>query len=165
MQFATLHVVGSNNNLTLESEADSSEFQHRNAANLKWLQHTINETVRQQSRALVIAFHADIFVELNNSPDGLADIRQALKQQLLDLDIPVLMIHGDFHTFILDRPFLSDVNKNGIRGEHIYRLQTFGSPELKGVLIEFDDGQLPAFSVKPVYTATEFRHANETDTH
>ena len=56
--FATLHVVGSNNNVGRSPEANA-EAPQRSAANLAWLAQTFRRAKRENSKAVVLLMHAN----------------------------------------------------------------------------------------------------------
>jgi hypothetical protein len=58
VMFATLHVIGSNNNLGRTPEMDA-EYSERNAANLAWMRQTFDLATRSGSRAIMIVAQAD----------------------------------------------------------------------------------------------------------
>ena len=60
VMFATVHIVGSNNNLESRDIAANREFFERDAANVAWIQATFEQARLQQASAIVIAFQADV---------------------------------------------------------------------------------------------------------
>ncbi len=61
--FATLHIVGSNNNLGRTPEADA-EYTARNAANLEWLHESFEAARKKDSPGIMIAIQANPGFEL-----------------------------------------------------------------------------------------------------
>lgn len=54
--FATLHSVGSNNNLESRDIAANREFFERDAANVAWITTRFEQARMQQASAVVVAF-------------------------------------------------------------------------------------------------------------
>ena len=61
---------------------------------------------------------------------------------------PVLLIHGDSHRFMFDRPFK---NAAGRVIHNLVRLQVFGAPDVHAVQVHVDTDQAEPFGVSPVY--------------
>ena len=67
VQFGTIHLVGVNNNLRPNDAAAVAEYKVRNPANLSWIRYLFDRARAKDTRALVIAFHAEI---LRRNPAG-----------------------------------------------------------------------------------------------
>ena len=112
--FATLHIVGSNNNLEARDPRATIEFHGRDAANVAWIESTFEAARKAQSSAVVIAFQADVFESKSLWEDfpGNSGFRRSVGETLLPLakawNKPVLVIHGDSHLFKIDQPFQLD---------------------------------------------------------
>ena len=112
--FATLHIVGSNNNFEIRDPAAVAEFFDRDAANAAWLAAAFDQARRVDAQALVLAFQADVF-EPRASYDDFPNwsgfqriIVGTLLPQAQRWGRPVLVIHGDSHQFRVDQPFTLD---------------------------------------------------------
>jgi len=152
--FATLHIVGSNNGLTVESgQGPATEFSIRNEANTRWLKHIFERAAEQGAEALVLAYHASMFTE-PATPDGVGDVRGLIGRLGEGFGKPVLLVHGDHHQFVVDRPYLSPLTK--APGEKIMRLQTFGWPDAKAVKIHVDTSTEATFTFKPIFDGDGF---------
>ena len=99
--FATVHIVGSNNNFESRNPQSATEFFDRNAANNAWIKATFDEALQRQSSAIVISFQADVFESrtlFEDFPDW-SGFKSSIAQTLLPLAVkwgkPVLIIHGD----------------------------------------------------------------------
>lgn len=149
MTFATLHIVGSNNNLEARSPTAASEFFERDAANVAWLQATFEAAQAQQSRAVVIAFQADVFDARTPFEDfpGWSGFKRSIEATLLPLTErwgkPVLVIHGDSHHFRIDQPFT--LQKRPLR--NVTRLIVPGAADVRGVRVEVRDAGSFAFEL------------------
>lgn len=131
VRFVTLHVVGTNNgrnwvvgdSLLRASEAVAK----RDAANLEWLEASFRSARSEEARAVIIAIQADpVQVRKPNQgipcegvkPDGVEDcdgfveLRKFLRNEALDFDGPVLLMHGDTAPFTLNQDFLDESAPN-----------------------------------------------------
>ena len=61
IQFVTLHVVGSNNNLEPRDRRVANEFYDRDEANLAWLSDSFAKAATEHAKAVVVAMQADMF--------------------------------------------------------------------------------------------------------
>jgi hypothetical protein len=138
VQFATVHIVGSNNNLEARSPAATAEFFERDEANVAWIRAAFDEARQRNARALVIAFQADPF-ELKSAFDDFpawSGFKRTIEGTLLPLSAawgrPVLIIHGDSHMFRIDQPF--GWQKKPLR--NVTRLIVPGASDVRAVRIE-----------------------------
>ncbi len=140
--FVTLHVPGSNNNRPTEpGEAGTivpppgamEEFTARNAANLAWLVAAFAEARRADSRALVIATQADLFYVQRcgrGYDSGYRDTRTAIEREAAAFGRPVLLVHGDSHFWLHDRPLAAAPN--------LTRIMVPGERDTRAVRVEVD---------------------------
>jgi hypothetical protein len=140
--FATLHVTGSNNNLPTEpGETPQSrppagareEYAARNAANLAWLAATFAEARRADARAVVLAIQAEMYFADRcgrGQVSGFRDMRAALAREAAAFARPVLLVHGDIHTWLQDRPVPEAPN--------LTRIMVPGAEDTRAVVIEVD---------------------------
>ena len=146
--FATLHVVGSNNNLQRDAAA-VSEYVERNAANLAWLAATFERAAAQQAKAVVLAFQADPNWQLDGSEDrrsGFTEIVRAIKKHVASFAKPVLVVHGDAHRFVVDKP----LREGGRLLYNATRLMVFGDTEVSGVLVNVDPEDPDVFTFRTI---------------
>jgi len=114
VMFATVHIVGSNNNLESRNVAAAQEFFARDAANVAWIEAAFEQAHLQKAKALVLAFQADVFEAKTVWEDfpSWSGFRKSIGETLLPLASrwgkPVLVVHGDSHQFRIDQPFLLD---------------------------------------------------------
>jgi hypothetical protein len=143
--FATVHIVGSNNNLGRTLENDQ-EHQARNAANLAWLRHVFGQARASSSRGVMIVQQANPFFERpRDRRVAFNDVLDVLEEETVAFGKPVVLIHGDTHYFRIDKPLVS--RASGRRIENFTRLETFGQPDHHWVqvFIEPNDPNLFAF--------------------
>ncbi len=144
--FATLHIVASNNNLQRDQTA-VNEYIARNAANLAWMQATFAGAKSRNAKAVVLAFQADPRWEHDAREDyraGFTDTLAALRQHARAFGKPVLVIHGDKHLFIIDKPLYQ--NRQLIY--NVTRLMVFGAAEVQGVMVNVDADDPDVFSFR-----------------
>ena len=142
--FATLNVQGSCNNLCSSGAGDPGgdipEYTAREAADELWLQQTFAEAKAQGSAGVMIIWQADpgfdtagfqgapkrnstTLVETDGNPDGFHDILSKLRDETISFRKPVVLVHGDSHYFMIDKPLL---DADGRRVENFTRVETFG---------------------------------------
>jgi hypothetical protein len=135
--FMTAHVPGSDNNRPPDGGPQppgaAQEWPERNAANLAWIEAGFAEAARLGSPAMVIALQADLFYRDRcgrGTVAGHADTRRVLAEQARRFGRPVLLVHGDSHVFLLDRPIAAAPN--------LLRLMVPGDQDVRAVLVRLD---------------------------
>jgi hypothetical protein len=120
--FATLHVTGSNNNRPTEPgetprsappEGAMAEFEARDAANIAWLGATFAEAARAGAPAVVLSIQADLFYVQRcgrGQDSGFRAFRAALAREAAAFGRPVLLVHGDSHFWLRDKPLAEAPN-------------------------------------------------------
>lgn len=127
--FGTVHVVGSNDSTppwytddTTGTKVDDparrhAERQARNAATLDWLERLFAVASEQSAAGVVIMMQADTFDAYsvaNNLPlDAFTNIIQRIATLSRAFGKPVLLLQGDSHVFIADKPL---ENGNALHG-------------------------------------------------
>ncbi len=135
--FATLHIVGSNNNLESRDPAANHEFFERDAANIAWIEAAFEQAQQQKAHAVVLAFQADVFETKTAWEDfpGWSGFRKSIGETLLPLASrwgkPVLVVHGDSHQFKIDQPF--QINKKSL--PNVTRLIVPGAADVRAVKV------------------------------
>jgi hypothetical protein len=124
--FVTLNVPGGSNDDTApwsgifaNPAAQAQEVQEREAANLRWLEKAFQIANREHSRAVVVALQADMW-----DPEALAaggaglDKYTPLVQKLATLSLqfrrPVLLLNGDTHLYLTDKPLADPNSTTGV---------------------------------------------------
>jgi hypothetical protein len=136
--FATFHLVGSDNGLetfpgrTVDSDA---EVERRTAAATAWLDATFTQAVAESASGVVLATHANVGLAPQDSRRGYYGFVQALERHVAAFRRPILLIHGDTHTYRVDHPM---VGPDGAPWEHVTRLETLGSPTIGWVRVVVD---------------------------
>lgn len=160
---ATLHVVGSNNNLdpwTGIDPGDSyanprpdriAEFQAREAAALAWIDEVFDHAVASESAGVLIAIQANPLFETAPTAQarlGFNRFIDKLRARSLAFRKPVLLTHGDSHYFRLDKPLTAPVQPTGTAMlENFTRLENFGTPSIHWVEVTVDARDPNVFSM------------------
>jgi hypothetical protein len=153
--FATLHIIGSNNNLQ-RNRAAVEEYLERNDANLAWLEASFAEARTQNRAALVLSIQANPHFEKHpDEKSGFNDFLAVLERETLAFGKPVLLIHGDTHYFRIDQPLTVGPQKR--RADNFIRLEVYGERDVHGVLVSVDaaDGVSP-FTFRPILVRENF---------
>jgi hypothetical protein len=160
---ATVHVVGSENGLEPWSGIDPAdnraapradrlaEFRHREAAALAWIDRAFDVAQEQSARGVLIAWQANpLFERAAGDPQraGFDAVLARLKARTVAFGKPVLLVHGDFHQYLVDRP-LARLAEPPPRAAQFARVQTFGSPRLGWVKVLVDADSPAVFSIEP----------------
>jgi hypothetical protein len=165
VQFVTVNVPGSGAGFTINDPRRAEEAIERNRANVNWIQSSFAEARANDARAAVVIMHASLFLDgrgdesfgkaLRGGADGpYLWIALAIRDLAAEFGRPVLLVHGDFHEFVVDRPFLvSQGEARPPRFGNITRLQVFGAPELKAVRVSVNTDTPWVFGFEPVYAA------------
>ncbi len=160
--FLTLNVSGSGNNIQFDDAAGLSEAGERNAANIAWLRDGFRIARESDIAAVVVSFHAEILMNgqlpLDSYNGPLRGVYGKLVQELRvaggRFGKPVLLIHGDSHEFIVDRPLIESRGESETaKYANIIRLEVFGAPEIKSVQVNVDTKSPWVFSFSPLYNA------------
>jgi hypothetical protein len=153
--FITLHVLGSANGFegfSGRTETDDAEVKRRINASMLWLRTSMELARSSAAQAIVVAIHGN---PLALSPSRaarydvhpFAGILAVLTQQSALFAKPVLLIHGDTHSYKFDQPF-----SNGETGEavtNLFRLEGIGAPAIGWVEVVIDPTTPRSFEVTP----------------
>ena len=131
VQFATIHLVGTNNNF--KESGDNTEFIEREKANLAWLEELYAKAA--DKKGLVMFTQADMFY-MGTGSSGFENIRLKLAELSKKYEKPVLLVNGDSHRFIVDKPLLNEDKRSTIL--NFTRLQVFGDADMASVKIMVD---------------------------
>jgi hypothetical protein len=120
------------------------------AATLEWLAAAFAAARQADARGVVVAFHVNPHFE--RPPGSRArrshdDLVRALAQHARAFARPVLVIHGDTHTYRVSRPLVI----NGAEDvANLTRLESFGSPAVGWVRVTLDPEDRALFVIEPV---------------
>jgi hypothetical protein len=147
--FATVHAVGSNNNLRQERDA-ALEFLARNQANIAWIQEAFHLAKTSQAYGLVLAMQADPgFQRPHGDGSGFKEMLEALARSAADFGKPVLLVHGDSHAFILDQPLRHPESKKLL--DNVLRLEVFGEAQVHAVRVFVKPRDPVLFAFQPLF--------------
>ena len=140
--FVTLNLQGSNNNSGFDARNDR-EVLCRNWADKVWLEKALARAAGA-SQGLVIFMQANPWV---HSKDGAYDAFLAqLAEGAAKHPRPVLLVHGDTHTYRVDKPLRDAAGK---RVENLTRVESFGSPFVNWIRVTVDPSDPALFRVAP----------------
>jgi len=163
--FATLHIVGSNDNLG-KAELDA-EHHERKAANIAWLRAVFAKAKEDNSPGVVLMSQANPgfenywpaaakgryfgpFIGRGSPPavpeNAFADYIAALGDEVEGFAKPVAYLHGDTHIHRIDKPLFS--RKSGRLFENFTRVETFGAPDTHWVRVTIDPADQQLFTFR-----------------
>ncbi|MEO7746500.1 MAG: hypothetical protein ABIV05_09770 [Actinomycetota bacterium] len=161
--YVVLHVTGSNNNYpvldaagkpVLDSkgrvDGDAAEAAARDAANQAWLRQSFELAKAGGSVAVMVVLQADMdwyhqFPLTPGTTDGFAATRKTLLQQTVGFTGQVVLVNGDSHSFVVDKP-LADTKGETV--ENFTRVQTFGSAQNHWVSADVDPRDPQVFTFR-----------------
>ena len=149
-----INIPGSNNNWI--ERGGNDEFHQRLKANTAWLDTNFHSARENNLAAVMIIMQANPDFEgteaakLKNRPgwrDGFAEFKTQLVQQAKAFGKPVVVVHGDTHSYQLNQPVKDET---GAMVANITRLETPGSPFLGWVraVVDATDPKVFQFTLK-----------------
>ena len=147
--FATLHIVGSNNNLQPDLPS-SIEFNLRNEANIAWMRETFAKAQARGDLGVVFAMQADTFYTDGKESDntGFKSWLAAFQEEALRWNKPVLLIQGDTHVLKVDHPV---TNADGTRLDQVTRVVVQGGLQKNVVIVDVRaDQPRDPFRIRPI---------------
>ena len=171
--FSTIHVVGSNNNLSPWSGIDANdsfdnprpdrfaEFTAREQASIAWLQQTFRAARANRSRGVFILIHGNPQFAVNEAEQGRAGFNAFLDELFRlteQFGKPVVLAHGDSHVFFVDKPklvpFYADGNALSADDPqqflpNLTRVQTFGDTPQHWIKVTVDHSKKSIFVIEP----------------
>ncbi|MBI1396351.1 MAG: hypothetical protein GC151_10265 [Betaproteobacteria bacterium] len=162
---ATLHVVGSNNDLAPWNQIDPTdtyetpradriaEYEGRKAAALVWIDRVFDTAVATHSAGVMIAMQADPNLDLPSTDlqrRGFNDVLDRLVVRTIAFGKPVLLAHGDSHYYRVDKPLAGPVQGGGSAMlENFTRVENFGTPNVHWVEVKVDRRDPNVFTIVP----------------
>lgn len=167
VSFATMHIVGSNDNKGRTPEMDA-EAAERTAANIAWMKKAFADAKAANSIGLVLITQANPGFETHwtpslkdryfrlfpgvtppkeAQPSGFDDMLNALADEMESYAKPTLFVHGDTHIFHINKPLISKKTKRFF--ENFTRLEVFGDPESHWVRVTVDPAKPGLFTIEP----------------
>ncbi len=149
--FVTVHVVGSHNNFLPQDQAALIEANERMRANVAWMRDSFRIARDGGYRAVVIAMHAQMLHGDDTDDGPFGPIVAELKIAGERFAGQILLVHGDSHTFRIDRPFLVTRGEGDPRQfANITRLEVYGAPEIGAVSVKVDPDSTGVFGFTPL---------------
>ena len=151
--FATVHLVGSGNATETfpgRTAKNDEEVVRRTAAATAWLRETFAVARSSNARGIVLGFHANpAFERAADHPyrQHFEPFLTALEEEAEAFARPILVVHGDNHDYIVDRPLVRRTTGRTI--ENLMRLQVPGSPAVGWVRVVLSNDATPAFTYDP----------------
>ncbi|MBM3270126.1 MAG: hypothetical protein FJZ01_21030 [Candidatus Sericytochromatia bacterium] len=136
--FATIHTVGSNNNLLRDDPAAFQEYLGRTKANLAWLEEAFRVAKGQKARGVVVMTQANPgFDKWFDARSGFNSFVDALTKEARAFPGQTLLIHGDTHQFRIDKPLKrgTDPNYSLMR---FTRAEVFAEKDLHALRVTVD---------------------------
>jgi hypothetical protein len=169
--FATVHLVGSNNNMGKKPEP-KPEFTERTMANTAWVKKAFAKARADNALGLVLITQANpafegawkgrtlgryfrpiaaLGIKAPKKPKpkrfGYDEFHQVLLAELATFKKPTLLMHGDNHYLRIDKP-LYDPKRKGFVA-NFTRVETFGSPTTGWIHVSVDPTDPDLFTFKP----------------
>jgi hypothetical protein len=159
--FATVHTVGHRNGFDAQNPAVRAEAVQRETANAAWIADSFAQARQSQASALVLATQAEVLIDpRGRTPqrgrvhDSFPSIRDVLLPLADAAPFPVLLVHGDFHTYRFDQPFL---RPSGAPMRNLWRLEVYGHPRMHAVRVRVQPGVAgQPFACSPVWNPLSF---------
>ena len=149
--FATVHIVGSDNNDQPAVPGAEAEFAERDAASAAWIRAAFAEAHATAAAGVVLFFQADpLGADFGQTGValGFGHFLRVLADEALAWGKPVLLVHADEHRYRLD------VGVQLLPDEaplpNVTRLETFGDYNVHGVLVVVDPESPQLFLCGPL---------------
>ncbi len=158
--FATLHIVGSQNNRQRDVRGAMDEYRARDEANEAWLDKVFDDAAESEAPAVAVFIHGNPFKERKEKDQkpnpGFSRFLKQLRERTLAYGKPVLLTHGDSHYYRVDKPLMrKGTERDSI--ENFTRLEVFGSRNMHAVRIDVDPSSPQVFSMSQLIVAKNVR--------
>lgn len=155
--FATVHVVGSNNNNNPNTPGAVEEFRERDAANAAWVKAAFAEARRTNAPGIAFFFQAEpinnlVAAERAGRESGFVQFLATMDEEARAFTRPVLLVHADEHRYRLE-PRIALIGSRGPL-ENVTRLETFGANDIHAVLVVVDPESPQVFQAGPLIVPT-----------
>lgn len=156
--FATVHLVGSKDNLG-RNAANDAEWRERTAANFNWLKTIFSVARDNEFSGIVLVMQVNpgfdgVRVRVSHLDSGLRDSFFVIEDETITFRKPVLLIHGDSHVFRVDKPLLG--GRSGLLIDNLTRLEVPGSGDVHWVRVTVDPAKTQLFGVEHVDVVENF---------
>jgi Calcineurin-like phosphoesterase len=147
--FATIHLVGTNNNFIPTSTNGNKEFYEREVANISWLEEVFQKAKSDKRIAIVLGIHADMYNPEKEAKgaSGFTKFKDRLKELVMDFNKPVLLVNGDSHVFLVDKPMYEN-EKLEKALDNFTRVQVHGENNIHAVKITINPSSISLFQIE-----------------
>ena len=148
--FTTVHLVGSANGTESfpgRGTEDDDAADRRLSAASAWLDEAFAIATRDSMRGVVVAMHADPYLELRGPRNPYEPFIARLAERAAAFPGIVVLLHGDTHSYRVDQPLLRPGTSDTLRT--FTRIETFGSPDVGWVRIVIDTAHGRVTGVEP----------------
>jgi hypothetical protein len=148
--FATVHVVGSNNNCDPKTLSAMEEFHERDRANAAWVHATFADARASNAAGVALFFQAEPFksLEHGNRESGFSLFLQTIEAEADAFGKPVLLVHADEHRYRLERA--PRFRRDGDPLPNVTRLETFGANDIHATIVVVDAASPQVFLAGPL---------------
>ncbi|MBL8521942.1 MAG: metallophosphoesterase [Betaproteobacteria bacterium] len=136
--FVALNIQASNDNVGFDAASDA-EQRVRVRANIAWMKEAFQRAHRSNALGVVLFQQANPGFEEPADEvraSALKETIEAFEAEARGSPLPVIFAHGDTHTFRVDRPYRSPLDKRAIA--NVTRIEGYGSPHINWVRITID---------------------------
>ena len=150
--FATVHVVGSNNNLLPNTPGAVEEFRERDAADAAWVRAAFAEAKATSAPGIALLFQAEPFGPHFNPqrgrPSGFTLFLETIEAEAKAFAKPVLLVHADAHRHRIERGIT--FRPGGEPLPNVTRVETFGEKDVHAVIVVVDPASAAVFLPGPM---------------
>jgi len=143
--FGTVHLVGSDNFFLPTSKNFNREFYERDKANIAWLNEIFSHAEKERSVGIILFTQADMF-KPDKGAIGFENILRELRKLVLSFKKPVVLVNGDSHQFLVDKPFIDAETRKSFN--NFTRIQVFGEVDINAVKIIVNPSSSSFFQVE-----------------
>jgi hypothetical protein len=134
VHFATIHVVGSDNNMQPAIPGAVAEWTHRDAANIAWLREVFAAATEAGTPGVGLFMQAQPFAYTDGKSGfipGFQEFLTALEQEVRDFGKPVLLVHADAHRYRYEQSVAIELTAE--RVPNLHRVESFGGRDIHAV--------------------------------
>lgn len=147
--FATVHIVGTNNNFYPDPNGNNAEFYDRQKADIAWLDEVFDRAKTAGNSAVILFTQADMYNPAKDAKEANAftAIKKKLQERTVTFGKPVLLVNGDSHVFLVDKP-MYETGKKDL--DLFTRVQVFGEDNVHAVSITINPARPGLFQIEPL---------------
>lgn len=149
--FATVHVVGSQNNRQPAVPGAMEEWRARDAADAAWVREAFAVARAESAPGVALFFQADPFAAdrgKGGRDAGFDLFLRTVEAEARAFRRPVLLVHADEHRYRLEPAMRFSAEGEPV--PNVTRLETFGAQNFHGVLVVVDPGSEQVFAAGPL---------------